>query len=68
MLMMWKAKPAPAQLGAVAPEAWEYRVVRGRPPTEMQERINSAADEGWEFSSAFPYTDSAYAVMRRLKK
>ena len=53
---------------AVPPQSWEYQVLRGRPPSEMQDRINMAAAEGWELVSALPYTDSAYAVMRRLKK
>jgi hypothetical protein len=58
-----------AAVAAVSPEAWEYSVLRGRPSTpEMQERINAAAAEGWELVAALPYTDAAYAVMRRLRK
>jgi hypothetical protein len=58
-----------AQTAAVSPDAWEYNLIRGRASSpEMQDRINAAAGEGWDFVAAFPYTDSAYAVMRRLRK
>ena len=49
-------------------EAWEYKVVRGRPPSEMEDGVNAAAAQGWDLVAALPYTDSAYAVMRRAKK
>src|SRR5436190_389529 len=60
---------AVSQTAGISGEAWEYNVVRGKPSNpEMQERINAAATEGWELVAALPYTDGAYAVMRRLRK
>src|SRR5258705_13729522 len=61
-LIMFKARPATVSASLRA-EAWEYQVIRARPPNDMQQAINAAAAEGWDFAAALPYTDSAYAVM-----
>jgi hypothetical protein len=59
-----------AAANANAPTNWEYRLISARVfQNELQNGINGAVSEGWEFVSASPYVDQyGFAVLRREKK
>ncbi len=59
---------AAANVGS--PTVWEYRLIPARVfQNELQNGINGAVAEGWEFVSASQYVDQyGFAVLRREKK